>query len=79
VSVDKGPADTVSAEPAGAAPPHVRYPRLRRYLRRLDHIGVLLGLISFVCSLTPSLLPRSWEVQGIVSGIGAPVHTERGW
>lgn len=70
MSVEKGPADTVSAEPAGAAPPHVRYPRLRRYLRRLDHIGVLLGLISFVCSLTPSLLPRSWEVQGIVSGIG---------
>jgi uncharacterized membrane protein len=53
----------------------VRYPRLRRYLRRPHHIGVVLALVAFLCSLTPSLLPRSWEVQGIISGIeGAAAH-----
>jgi uncharacterized membrane protein len=36
---------------------------------------VILALVAFLCSLTPSLLPRSWEVQGIISGIeGAVAH-----
>lgn len=38
-------------------------------MRRLDHLGVLLGLLAFVSSLTPSLLPRSWYLQGVVSGL----------
>jgi len=41
------------------------------YLRGLDHAGVVLGVIGFLGSLTPSLLPRPWAIQGVLSGIGA--------
>ncbi|MBV8994188.1 MAG: alpha/beta-hydrolase family protein [Pseudonocardiales bacterium] len=69
------PADQVTVEPVDAAGRHWRYPRVRRYLRRPHHVGVILALVAFLCSLTPSLLPRSWEVQGIISGIeGAVAH-----
>jgi uncharacterized membrane protein len=69
------PADQVAETPVDAAARHVRYPRLRRHLRRPHHGGVLLALVAFLCSLTPSLLPRSWEVQGLISGIeGAAAH-----
>ena len=43
-------------------------PALRRYLRSLDHVGVIVALGFFILSLTPSLLPRAWPVQGLVSG-----------
>ncbi len=42
---------------------------LRRYVARLSHAGILIGLLFFFCSLTPSLLPRDWLLQGLVSGI----------
>jgi uncharacterized membrane protein len=42
---------------------------LRHYLRGLDHLGLALGFLAFLCSLTPSLLPRSWPAQGLVSGL----------
>ena len=32
-------------------------------------MGVAIGLMFFVMSLTPSLLPRPWQLQGLVSGI----------
>jgi uncharacterized membrane protein len=68
-------ADKVAADPVDSAQRYVGYPRFRRYLRRPHHVGVLLALLAFLCSLTPSLLPRSWEVQGIISGIeGAAAH-----
>ena len=38
-------------------------------MRGLDHIGLALGFLAFLCSLTPSLLPRSWPAQGLVSGL----------
>ena len=41
---------------------------LRHYLRSLDHVGVIVALGFFILSLTPSLLPRAWPVQGVVSG-----------
>lgn len=43
--------------------------RLRRYLRGLDHIGLAFAFVAFLCSVTPSLLPRSWAAQGLVSGL----------
>ena len=68
-------ADDLAAEPVDTAGSHVGYPRFRRYLRRPHYVGVILALLAFLCSLTPSLLPRSWEVQGIISGIeGAAAH-----
>jgi uncharacterized membrane protein len=51
--------------------PRIVHHRLvRPYVRRLDQLGVLLVLVAFLCSLTPSLLPRTWQVQGLISGIG---------
>ncbi|MGU3432315.1 alpha/beta hydrolase [Actinomycetes bacterium M1A6_2h] len=42
-------------------------------LLRLDFTGIAFGAF-FVCwSLTPSLLPRGWLFQGIVSGINAAI------
>ena len=70
-----GTTHQVAAKLVDAAERHLRYPRLRRYLHRPHHVGVILALMAFLCSLTPSLLPRSWEVQGIISGIeGAAAH-----
>lgn len=34
-------------------------------------IGVMIGTLSFAASLTPSLIPRSYLVQGVLSGISA--------
>ncbi|NMH95911.1 alpha/beta hydrolase [Pseudonocardia acidicola] len=65
------PAPTVAAARGNAAPPRGRFTRLRRYLRGLDHIGLVFALLAFLCSLTPSLLPRSWVLQGLVSGLSA--------
>jgi uncharacterized membrane protein len=65
----------VASRSTGAAWRNWGSPRLHRYLRRPDHVGVVLALVAFLCSLTPSLLPRSWEVQGLISGIaGAGAH-----
>jgi uncharacterized membrane protein len=41
------------------------YPRWAR----LDYGGVLVGLIFVALSMTPSMLPRPWYYQGVVSGL----------
>jgi uncharacterized membrane protein len=33
-------------------------------------LPLLLGLVFFAASLTPSLIPRPWFVQGALAGIG---------
>ncbi|MGB6182119.1 MAG: alpha/beta-hydrolase family protein [Rhodococcus sp. (in: high G+C Gram-positive bacteria)] len=42
-------------------------------LLRLDVTGIAFGALFFCWSLTPSLLPRGWLFQGIVSGITAAI------
>jgi len=42
---------------------------LWRYGRGLHHAGVVGSVLFFVMSLMPSLLPRTWLVQGLASGI----------
>jgi uncharacterized membrane protein len=41
--------------------------------RPLSLLGMVLGLIFFAASLTPSLMPRSYLVQGALSGVSAGV------
>jgi uncharacterized membrane protein len=41
------------------------YPRWAR----LDYGGVLIGLVFVALSMTPSMLPRPWYYQGVVSGL----------
>ncbi len=42
-------------------------------LLRLRFVGVVFGAVFFCLSLTPSLLPRSWLLQGLISGINAAI------
>lgn len=48
---------------------------MRAILGKLAHsfltVGILAGTLSFAASLTPSLIPRSSLVQGVLSGISA--------
>lgn len=44
--------------------------RARRYWDGLDHTGTVVALLFGVQSLAPSLLPRHWVVQGLVTGLG---------
>ncbi len=41
----------------------------QRYGRRFSATGLVLALVVFCFSLTPSLIPREWLYQGVVSGI----------
>jgi uncharacterized membrane protein len=45
-----------------------RFIHLRHYARSLSYAGLTCGWLFFILSLTPSLMPRSWQAQGIVSG-----------
>ncbi|NEI69212.1 hypothetical protein GR212_06455 [Rhizobium lusitanum] len=45
----------------------------KEMFRSLSLLGMILGLIFFAASLTPSLMPRSYLVQGALSGISAGV------
>ncbi len=40
-----------------------------RLVRGLSLVGVLVGTVFFAVSLSPSLLPRPFAVQGILSGV----------
>jgi uncharacterized membrane protein len=42
---------------------------LKQQIDRLHSIGLAVGVLFFAASLTPSLLPRPAEIQGLLSGI----------
>jgi uncharacterized membrane protein len=50
-----------------------RFTRTRRYLARFSMAGLTGALIFFCLSLTPSLLPRVWYLQALMSGITAAI------
>src|SRR5688572_6107581 len=62
---------------AGQPPVHARKGRVRMWLRWLFRPlcfgGLVIALFFFWLSLTPSLLPRAWLFQGVVSGLSAVV------
>ncbi len=47
--------------------------RVRAYGRRFHPIGLGFALMFFVWSLTPSLLPRVWYLQGVATGISVAI------
>ncbi len=53
--------------------------RATRLLTRLSAGGMLIGAALFCLSLTPSLLPRSYLVQGLLSGCGFALGYAIGW
>ena len=49
-------------------------PRPARVIRRRLGLSGSFFAVSFYCgALTPSLLPRSWLLQGVVSGLAAAI------
>ena len=44
-----------------------------RYWNSLSFVGLIVGLLFFAVSLTPSLLPRTFVVQGILSGLALAI------
>jgi uncharacterized membrane protein len=49
------------------------FPRTRRYLSRFSLAGLTGALVCYCLSLTPSLLPRVWYLQAVMSGITAVI------
>lgn len=43
--------------------------KLRRFFARLEPAALLPAIVFFVFSMTPSLLPRPWYLQGVATGI----------
>jgi uncharacterized membrane protein len=66
-----------------AKPSRWSFPRTRRYLTRFSLAGLTGALLFYCLSLTPSLLPRAWYLQAVMSGItvaiGYAVGTFVGW
>lgn len=42
-----------------------------RWLRRFSATGLVLALLWFCLSFTPSLIPRAWYYQAVISGVSA--------
>ncbi|WP_251153206.1 alpha/beta hydrolase [Cellulosimicrobium sp. Marseille-Q4280] len=42
-----------------------------RWLRRFSATGLVLALVWFCVSFTPSLIPRAWYYQAVISGVSA--------
>ena len=64
-------AATREAEPLDqpAKPRWWTFPRTRRYLTRFSMAGLTGALLFYCLSLTPSLLPRVWYLQAVMSGV----------
>jgi uncharacterized membrane protein len=68
-SVVPTPRATTEHQPTGA-PPTRRRPR---WLPQYTWSGVTGALLLGLSSLTPSLLPRGWLIQGLIAGISAAI------
>ena len=52
---------------------------LRQFTGSFSTTGLILGLAFFCASLTPSLLPREYVVQGVLSGLVFVAGYGFGW
>ncbi|MGY1622965.1 alpha/beta hydrolase [Geodermatophilus sp. SYSU D00965] len=65
--------DVVSTPPAPPADPQRRARRWTRWLPRYTWSGTVGAVLLGCASLTPSLLPRGWLLQGLIAGITAAI------
>jgi uncharacterized membrane protein len=77
-------ADTDELQPeTGPGDQARRPPWIGRYLGRFSLAGSAVALACFCLSLTPSLVPRAWLIQAVVSGLiaamGYAIGTFAGW
>jgi uncharacterized membrane protein len=61
------------ADDTTATPTRSRRSGARRYGGRFEATGLVVALIFYWISLTPSLIPRTWLFQGVITGISAVV------
>lgn len=47
--------------------------KTKNYLAKLNFTGLIFGLVFFCFSVLPSLLPRPWLYQGLISGISIAI------
>jgi len=54
---------------------HLNYIHTRslKALRRFNYIGILFALLSLITSVLPSLLPRPWYIQALISSLAISV------
>lgn len=55
------------AEDTAPVPPSPGW--LKRQALRMHPVGLAIGLLMFIWSMTPSLLPRAWYLQSVATGI----------
>jgi uncharacterized membrane protein len=77
-------ADTDELQPETGPGDQARRPLwIRRYFGRFSLAGSAVALACFCLSLTPSLVPRAWLIQAVVSGLiavlGYAIGTFAGW
>ena len=62
--------DTPVGDKAGGEEPHKeRFHRIRGWLSRFEPVGLVFGLFFYAFSMSPSLLPRQWNLQAVATGI----------
>jgi uncharacterized membrane protein len=66
----------VTAPATGTAPVAVVTPTTAAHPGRA--LGIAVAAWFLLASFTPSLVPRSWYVQGVTSGLAARVRLRRG-
>ncbi|MHA7135548.1 alpha/beta hydrolase [Oerskovia turbata] len=65
-----GTGATADGEPTARPPLRRRaWAWLQRYARRFSTTGLVLALLFFCYSLTPSLIPRAWYYQALITGM----------
>jgi uncharacterized membrane protein len=61
--------ETAATAERPARPPWWHFPRTRRYLSSFPPAGLTGALVCYCLSLTPSLLPRAWYLQAVMSAV----------
>ena len=68
---------TVGEEPADASAADEthkpRFHRIRRWLSKFEPVGLVFGLFFYAWSMSPSLLPRTWALQAVATGISVAI------
>ncbi|MEU4805575.1 alpha/beta-hydrolase family protein [Actinosynnema sp. NPDC023587] len=65
----RGEVVTAAVKAPGAPRAHPVRHALVRYRRSLSTVGLVFALVFFAWSMTPSLLPRAWYLQGVATGL----------
>jgi uncharacterized membrane protein len=57
----------------GEEPKKERFHRIRGWLSKFEPVGLVVGLFFYAWSMSPSLLPRQWNLQAVATGISVAI------